>query len=175
MQPSAANLDQCSPSSLTRRLQVSIDSSVFFEHVDQDDVANASNDSRYCEIFGVEISKDGTGQQPLALRSKEILPRPNARSRISAPSTRNSTNTPCKEDQVYPSSSSPDKRKPCPDESLDLRIIDNMEMPKKTQPGRRLACPFHLRDQQRYCLNKATRGKYDSCSGPGWKTLANLK
>jgi hypothetical protein len=34
----------------------------------------------------------------LALRFKEILPSPNAQSRISAPSTRNSTNTAGKKD-----------------------------------------------------------------------------
>lgn len=40
---------------------------------------------------------------------------------------------------------------------------------------RRLACHFHLFDQQKYCKNNLTGKKYETCSGPGSMTMHYLK
>jgi hypothetical protein len=45
----------------------------------------------------------------------------------------------------------------------------------KVQQGRRLACPLHIFDQQKYCKNAITRKKYETCSGPGWPNMHYLK
>jgi hypothetical protein len=43
------------------------------------------------------------------------------------------------------------------------------------QRGRRLACHFHHFDKQRYCKNNRTGRKYETCSGPGWRTMHHLR
>jgi hypothetical protein len=45
----------------------------------------------------------------------------------------------------------------------------------KVQQGRRLACPLHIFNQQKYCKNAITRKKYETCSGPGWPNMHYLK
>jgi len=42
---------------------------------------------------------------------------------------------------------------------------------RKAPEGHRLACPFHALDQQKYCKNRSTEKKYETCSGPGWSTI----
>jgi hypothetical protein len=42
-------------------------------------------------------------------------------------------------------------------------------------PGRRLACPFHIFDSEKYCKNSTTRTKYNTCSGPGFPEWHYLK
>jgi hypothetical protein len=47
---------------------------------------------------------------------------------------------------------------------------------RNQQQGRRLACPFHLRDEGKYSKNMLTgKRKYETCSGPGWFTMHHLK
>jgi hypothetical protein len=47
---------------------------------------------------------------------------------------------------------------------------------RSLQQGRRLACPFHLRDERKYSKNMLTgKKKYETCSGPGWFTIHHLK
>ncbi|KAH8820612.1 hypothetical protein F5884DRAFT_744962 [Xylogone sp. PMI_703] len=41
--------------------------------------------------------------------------------------------------------------------------------------GRRLACPFHLFDPEKYCKNTITEAKYNTCSGPGFLEWHYLK
>jgi len=41
--------------------------------------------------------------------------------------------------------------------------------------GRRLACPFHIFDSEKYCKNSTTRTKYNTCSGPGFLEWHYLK
>jgi hypothetical protein len=41
--------------------------------------------------------------------------------------------------------------------------------------GRRLACPFHIFDSEKYCKNSTTRTKYNTCSGPGFPEWHYLK
>jgi hypothetical protein len=45
----------------------------------------------------------------------------------------------------------------------------------KVQQGRRLACPLHIFNQQKYCKNAITMKKYETCSGPGWPNMHYLK
>jgi hypothetical protein len=42
-------------------------------------------------------------------------------------------------------------------------------------PGRRLACPFHIFDSEKYCKNSTTGTKYNTCSGPGFLEWHYLK
>jgi hypothetical protein len=42
-------------------------------------------------------------------------------------------------------------------------------------PGRRLACPFHIFDSEKYCKNSTTMTKYNTCSGPGFPEWHYLK
>jgi hypothetical protein len=45
----------------------------------------------------------------------------------------------------------------------------------EAQQGRRLACPLHIFNQQKYCKNALTGKKYETCSGPGWSNMHYLK
>ncbi|KAE8443600.1 hypothetical protein EG329_001533 [Mollisiaceae sp. DMI_Dod_QoI] len=52
----------------------------------------------------------------------------------------------------------------------------NDTIERSLQQGRRLACPFNLRDERKYSKNMLTgKKKYETCSGPGWFTMHHLK
>lgn len=57
----------------------------------------------------------------------------------------------------------------------DKRLEQDDRSDKKGLRHRRLACHFHLLDQQKYCKNNVTGKKYETCSGPGWTTMHYLK
>jgi hypothetical protein len=43
------------------------------------------------------------------------------------------------------------------------------------QSGRRLCCPLHAFDPERYSKNSRTGKKYEVCNGPGWFNMHHLK
>ncbi|KAI9773229.1 MAG: hypothetical protein M1839_002191 [Geoglossum umbratile] len=51
----------------------------------------------------------------------------------------------------------------------------NSAPPDTASEGRKLACPFHKRDPQKYGINNATGVTYRTCSGPGWLTVGRIK
>ncbi|PMD42055.1 hypothetical protein L207DRAFT_305659 [Hyaloscypha variabilis F] len=46
---------------------------------------------------------------------------------------------------------------------------------KDRHRSNRIVCPFHLFRKDIYCKNKTTGKKYETCSGPGWRTMHHLK